>query len=212
MKRIILSAFVLFSTGALFAQQEETESGKGFKKENLFTGGGVTLSFSNVSTVLGATPHFGYSLTKWLDAAVGVNVNYISERDNPNVLDKVRQTIVGPISFVRIFPVNFLFVQAQYEHSFISQKIIPGPYSNSLINAGLFPYKIKTTSDVNSLLVGGGYTSGRSPGNNTFYYLSIMFDVLGQQNSPYLDNFQRTLPIIKAGINVGLFQGKNRNR
>jgi hypothetical protein len=54
--------------------------------------------------------------------------------------------------------------------------------------------------------VGAGYTQGRIPGNNGFFYLSVLFDVSGNKNSPYTDNYGRTIPIIRAGINIPLFK------
>src|SRR4051794_26675070 len=68
---------------------------KGFKRENLFTGGGVNASFSSYITVLGATPHFGYSLTNWADVAVVLNYDYIAQKDfgGYGAGDKARQTV-----------------------------------------------------------------------------------------------------------------------
>ncbi len=177
------------------AQDEGEENNGGFKKENLFTGGNVIASFYTGGTVLGVSPHFGYSITNWLDVAASLNFIYTGERDQYDY--KFRQTNIGPGAFVRIFPVNFLFAQAQYEHNFQTLKIIP-PGSSS--------YKIK--EDVNSLLLGAGISSGREPGNNTYYYFSVMFDALQLKNSPYLDSYGRLIPVIRAGFNIALFQGR----
>ena len=81
MKKI--SIIVLFGAMVLSAQaqndkKDEEEKTGGFKKENLFTGGGVTLSFSNYTTVLGASPVFGYSINRFIDAGVLFNYNYLS--------------------------------------------------------------------------------------------------------------------------------------
>ncbi len=111
MKKIILA--LLFSpllSTALLAQDEE-EKGGGFNKENLFTGGSVTLSFFNGQTVLGANPIFGYKLTNWLDAGVAFNVQYATARDNYAFDDRIKQTILGPGVFARIYPVSMIFLQ-----------------------------------------------------------------------------------------------------
>ncbi|MCB0715511.1 MAG: hypothetical protein KDC06_05780, partial [Chitinophagaceae bacterium] len=77
------------------------------------------------------------------------------------------------------------------------------------------------TLDDNSVLVGGGYWQGRNPGSNTFYYVSVLFDVIKNENSPYVnvavDNISgrksiRAVPLIRAGVNIGLFEGRNRRR
>ena len=191
-------------TSACYAQEEEkdTENKKFFKKENLFTGGTLNVSFYRGTTALGISPFFGYSLNKYADVAASMSVNYISQRDYNVYGDKLRQTIYGPGAFVRIFPVKFLFAQGQYEHNFIKYKYIPASNSgqpNETFNL-----------DANSFLVGGGFANGRGQGNS-YYYISILWDVLKNKNSPYLDNLGRALPQIRAGYNIALFQGKRNN-
>ncbi|MCW3090604.1 MAG: hypothetical protein JWP81_1673 [Ferruginibacter sp.] len=204
MKKLMLSV-IFFSCVFIGKAQDEDdreESTGGFKKENLFTGGNVNASFFNGTTALGVTPYFGYSITNWLDAAVSLNFNYISQRDVYTYGDKERQTIVGPGAFVRVFPVKFLFAQAQFEHNFLTQKYIQAPNSSYT--------RDKFTTDVNSLLLGIGYASGREAYNKSYYYISLSFDVLKLANSPYVDNLQRGIPIINAGFNIALFQGGGR--
>lgn len=175
---------------------------KGFKKEKLFTGGSVSAGFSSYSTVLGVAPQFGYSLTDWLDAGVTLNLNYTSQRDYNYGGDKLRQTVYGPGAFVRLFPVKFLFASAQYEYNIIHLKYVPAP------NSGYTPDKYNLNA--NSLLIGGGYAGGKEKGNNTYYYISVSWDIYGDKNSPYIDGYGRSNPIIRAGYNIGLFQGRRR--
>lgn len=202
MKKIICMALISVASFPVFAQDRNGENGGGvFKKENLFTGGSVTASFFNGSTVLGVSPYFGYSLNKFIDLAVSLNFNYISQRDFVEYGDKVRQTIFAPGAFARLFPVRFLFGEAKFEHNFIRLKYIPAPNS--------FRTKDIRKVEANSLLVGGGYTSGRYPGNNTYYYLTILWDMTRSANSPYVDNLGRSIPIITAGYNIALFQGRH---
>ncbi|MEO8720053.1 MAG: hypothetical protein ABI297_03485 [Ginsengibacter sp.] len=177
---------------------ENTEVRKnGFQKNKLFTGGSANVGFSSGTTMLGITPQLGYSLTNWLDAGISFNLNYVSQRDY-NSTDKIRQTTYGPGAFVRLFPVNFLFAAAQYEYNIIQQKYIGiGTTQKNSVNA-------------NSFLIGGGYAGGRERGGNTYYYFSVMWDIAGDQYSPYVDQYKRANPVIRAGYNIGLFQGKNR--
>ena len=199
MKKIFLLLFMTGFSIAIFAQRDSSEEKTGgFQKDKLFTGGDLTVSFYTGGTTLGISPYFGYSITHWLDAAVSLNFIYQGRKDIYNY--KYRQTNVGPGAFIRLFPIDFLYVQAQYEHNFINYKEIPP--------GGGTTYKGKL--DVNSLLLGAGYSSGRSEGSNTYYYLSVMFDVAQQLRSPYVDNYGRLIPIIKAGFNIGLFQGRQR--
>lgn len=201
-KTMMALVLALMVTGAVAQKEKKEEKKTKFKMDNLFTGGSVTASFFNGTTLLGVSPYFGYSLNKYLDVAASINFNYTSQRDNLEYGDKARQTVFGPGAFVRIYPVSFIFAQAQYEHNFIRIKYIPatnGTYLPSINHA-----------DANSFLVGGGYTSGRSEGENTFYYLSILWDIAGSPQSPYVDGLGRSFPIIRAGYNIGLFQGRHR--
>jgi len=211
MKKIFFSVALVVVSAVLFAQDKEDED-KGFKKENLFTGGSVTLSFFNGSTIIGANPIFGYKLADFVDAGIVTNFISTSQRDYLEFDDKVKQTVYGGGIFTRLYPVNFLFLQGQFEHNFINLKYTPA-------SSSYLPYK--ETKDVNSFLVGGGYCQGRQPGSNTFYYVAILFDVIKNENSPYVNvavdpNTNRTsvraAPLIRAGFNIGLFEGRNRRR
>lgn len=202
MKNILL-CLILFAANNVFCQDKNDDEKAGFDKERLFTGGSLNVSFGNSQTVLGITPQFGYSLTDWLDAGVVFNFTYSSLRDY-SYGDKLRQTVYGPGAFIRVFPVNFLFASAQFEHNFLTSKYIP---------SGSSPYMSETyRADANSLLIGGGYAGGRQKGNNTYYFFSVSWDILGDKNSPYLDQYGRANPVIRAGYNIGLFQNNGRRR
>src|SRR4026208_1951428 len=112
MALLFTSLFVSVCINAQDKEDEETK--KGFKKENLFTGGSISLAFYNNTFLIGASPVLGYSLTSWIDAGIGVNYNYTSYRDYNFVFnDKLRQTVYGGGIFARIYPVRFLFAQIQ---------------------------------------------------------------------------------------------------
>ena len=127
MKKAIIVLLLLPGFYSSMAQDEKDlkeEKKGGFKKENLFIGGDITLGFSNLYTALGASPYFGYSLNKYLDVAASFNFTYTSQRDIVFYGDKVRQTQYGPGAFVRVYPLKFLFAQAQFEHNFIKFKYL----------------------------------------------------------------------------------------
>ena len=186
---VVLVATSLVNTA--IAQDEEEKKQGWFKKENLLTGGTLNLQFGNRFTSLGLSPYFGYSVNKYLDVAASINFNYTSERYDFTT-EKLRQTIYGPGAFVRIFPVKFLFAQAQYEFNILQAKYIPG---NNLPNQ-----KYKT--DAHSFLIGPGYAGGRGEGSKSFYYISVMWDIGNNFNSPYKDNQERAVPIFRAGYNI----------
>jgi len=187
---------------AFVAQSQDSTEQKGFKKDHLFTGGSVSLSFGDGSFLAGVNPVLGYNLTKWLDAGIAINYTYASYRDYQVFNDKLRQSIYGGGVFTRVFPVRFLFVQGQVEHNFIRLKYLPPP------GGGISEIQ---SQQANSFLVGAGYTTGRFPGGGPYGYFAILFDVGDSPYSPYKDGANRSIPIIRAGINVPLFQGKRNN-
>jgi hypothetical protein len=200
MKKLICFSFFILFGYASFAQSDSTEQ-HGFRKENLFTGGNINLGFGTGSFSIGVGPMFGYSVTKWLDAGIAINYAHFTQKDYP-VANKYIQNVYGGGPFLRIFPVRFLFAQAQFEHNFIDQKI---KYANGNPTDALHV-------ESNSFLVGAGYTSGRLTGSDrsAYGYLSILFDVMNDANSPYKDNTNSKQPVIRGGIIVPLFQGKRR--
>src|SRR5258705_6457375 len=107
------------------AQGKEEKSKTPFK-ENLFTGGSISLAFYNNTFLVGGSPVLGYSITNWADLGIVVNYNYTSYRDYNYVFnDKIKQYVYGGGGFVKLYPARFLFAQAQYEYNFIKQKFIP---------------------------------------------------------------------------------------
>ena len=205
MKKIIWTACIILFALHANAQDEE-KSEPFFKKENLFAGGTLNLGFGNQTTSLGIAPFFGYSFNRYIDLAICPGISYISIRDYNNDLgSKLRQTVYGPGCFVRLFPVNFLFAQAQYEYNFIRYHYIPSGNQN--------PADERLKLDAHSLLVGGGFASGRDFSHQkSYYYFSILWDIGESINSPYKDGLDRAVPIIRAGYNIALFQGKQRQR
>lgn len=204
MKKVVIVFALISSFCTVWAQDEEKGTGEkrgGFNKENMFVGGNINLGFSNSSTVLGLSPYVGYSLNKYLDVAFSANVSYTSVRDYNEYGDKIRQTIYGPGAFVRVYPFRFVFAQAQYEFNLINYRYIPA--KNSL---NYLPFR--ENLNASSLLVGGGYAGGREGVGSSFYYFSVMWDVSRSKNSPYVDELRRALPVIRAGYNIALFQGR----
>jgi hypothetical protein len=208
----LLSGIAISSFAQDKKDEKEEPAKKGFRKENLFTGGGLTVSFSNYTTVLGASPVLGYSINKWIDAGIVFSFNYASDRHatyydpyyNSYIVtdDKLKQTLYGPGIFARVYPIKFAFIQLQGEENFISQK---------LIHANGSPTENNTVS-APSFLVGAGYCNGREGKGSLFYYISILADIAKNKNSPYVEQLAsgkvNVLPIIRAGLQVPLFQGK----
>lgn len=196
-KKWTLMLALAFSGLAAFSQDEEQPSRGGFKKENIFSGGSVSLSFGSNSFLVGANPVLGYKIAEWVDAGVAINYQYTSFRNYNVIDDKLRQNIYGGGVFTRLYPVNFLFGQIQAEHNFFTLKYI--------FPDGSTPEKQKTSA--NSLLVGAGYTQGRIPGvNDGFFYLAVLWDIADNDISPYKNAAGNPVPVFRAGLNLYLFK------
>ena len=196
MRKILLFIAILFFS--LTTRAQETKNRKQPGIENFFVGGSVSLGLGifNRQFIAGLHPHFGYTLAKWIDVAMVLNFEYSSIRDEFN--DKYHNTTYGTGAFIRIYPVNFLFLQAEPEYNFIDLKYIPdqGNIQKLKINAP-------------SLLIGAGYVTERED-KNTFSYISLLIDVLKDPNSPYIDGNGRFIPVIRAGLNIGLRKKQKR--
>ena len=185
------------------AQGEEEKEKIPFKQK-LFTGGSIALAFYSNTFLVGASPVFGYSITNWADLGIVINYNYTVYRDYYVFDDRLKQQNYGGGGFVKLYPIRFLFATAQWEYNFLRLKYIPPN------NSGI---EQKDKAEASSFLVGGGYTTGRQGrGGNPHYYLAILFDISNNPGSPYTDAYGRTIPIIRGGVQIPLFQGGGRNR
>ena len=204
MKSNYILILILVVSLCAAAQTEKKEEKRDWKT-NLFTGGTVSLGFFNNTFLIGANPVFGYSFTNWADWGLQLNYTYNAIRNydyNGVIISRQRETIYGGGSFLRLYPVRFLFAQVQVEHNFVRQKNIP-------LNGPTDSWK----GDASSFLIGGGYTTGRiGRGEGPFYYLSILADISGNALSPYTDAYGRAIPVFRAGLQIPLFQGNASRR
>jgi len=176
------------------------DGGNGFKKANLFVGGSLNLGYSGYDFNVGGAPEIGYSLNRYLDAGLLVNLNYTSERADPSGYynDDVRQRYFtyGVGAFARVYPIRFLFFQVEPEYNWTHASIrsfATGESSSGNINAASF-------------LLGVGYGQ-RIVGRSNFY-IALMFDALKNEGSPYLDFNNNPIPVIKAGFDIYLHPGR----
>lgn len=204
MKRFFLITIACGFLSVARAQADDIAKTHSFKVENLFTGGDLNLGYYSGVTQLGLSPQLGYSVTQWLDAGIVLGFTYTSQHDNYG--NTLRQTLFGPGAFARLFPIDFLFASVQFEHNFLRQKYIPA--------SGELPDILSVGA--NSLLLGLGYASGKQGINSPYYYFSVSIDVLDNPYSPYRDVVpgpnggyvvNDIIPVIKAGVNIPLFQG-----
>ena len=193
-----LIAFILLAVSvSSSAQQNDVDERKGkFKKENIFLGSSLNLGLANRSFNLGLNPEIGYSITKWLDAGVALNINYFSQNASEFSSIRLRNFNYGGGTFLRIWPVSFLHIQVQPEFNWISSSqkdVLTNQTGNYNYNAG-------------SLLVGVGY--GTRVLGSHYSYVTLMIDVLQNRNSPYRDQYNDPLPVFRAGFGIYLKPAK----
>ena len=202
MKKVFLCLLILISVKVLNAQDNYDNNNnndyesKGFKKENVFLGGSISLGFGSGNFGVGANPEIGYSLSQWLDGGVVFNLNYNSQRyyDAYSGADigKVSSFNYGAGVFVRAYPVNFLFVQLQPEENWINY------------NTKDFSTNIHLKSKVNAASLIGGIGYSQRVVTQGSYFFMIGLDLLTNENSPYRDSYNHALPIIRGGFDVYL--------
>jgi hypothetical protein len=194
-KYCLITLFFLAFVG-VSAQTSVDEDGRGMKKQNMFFGANLNLGFANRSFNIGVNPEFGYSLTRWLDAGIAANFNYFSQNATDFSSIRFRNINYGAGVFTRIWPVNFLFLQVQPEYNWINSA------QRNVVTQQAFKYKYSAES----LLVGIGYGS-RLIGSS-YTYFTLMMDVLQNPNSPYRDQFNDPLPVIRAGFGIYLHSAR----
>ncbi|MEI8074359.1 MAG: hypothetical protein WCH78_06390 [Bacteroidota bacterium] len=197
MRIFLFLIFIFVLSNCFLAQGQATDPEKGkFKKENIFLGTGLNLGFANKSFNVGLNPEIGYSITKWLDAGISLNLNYFSQNPSDYSNTKYENFSYGGGSFLRIWPVNFFNIQIQPEYNWINST------QKTLSNNNSYKYNYQA----GSLLVGVGYGSHFI--GNRYSYVTLMMDVLQNPNSPYRDQFNDPIPIFRAGFGMYLKPSK----
>src|SRR6202008_5034516 len=105
----------------------------------------------------------------------------------------------GAGSFLRLYPLNFIFLQVQPEHNWTTIKI------KDVYNTGSSETFYQESS---SVLAGVGYAN-RVVGQNNFYIL-VMMDLMHDINSPYRNLQNQASPIIRTGFDFYLKKSRKK--
>jgi hypothetical protein len=192
MKKLIVNTLlVLLAPLALLAQEEQEEPKEGFQKEKMFVGGYFGLTFGDY-TLINISPQVGYRFNKVLAAGLGINGQYVSFKDWDSNGDpyKTNEGIIGLNVFGRVYPIPQLMLQVQPEVNYRFGKYTyyeESPAQEYKMDAVIVP----------SLLMGGGVIV--PAGGKGALVVSIMYDVLQHDNSPYGNQ-----PVYSFGVNIGL--------
>ena len=188
---------MLALSGTFAFAQDESEETHGFKKENIFVGGGIGLGIGGWSGGfnVGANPEVGYSIASWLDAGISTNLNYFSYRAEVNNGIRQRSFNYGAGVFTRLYPFGGFFVQALPEYNWINTNLKDMRYGST-------GERLRIKEQAPSLLLGVGYGT-RNVGSSNFFTV-IMFDVGDNSSSPYIDSYRSKLPVLRTGFNIYL--------
>ncbi len=163
-------------------------------RNRLFLGGSLGLGAGTNMFSIGASPEIGYTLEKWVDVGLLLNFNYTSQSADPfyNNNIRLRTFNYGGGPFVRLYPIDFIFIYGGAEQNWIK-------YSEKDMNTGR-----SSSATVNALsLIGGvGYTQRVIGSMN--YYIMVGADFRNDRYSPYRNYTNSAIPIVRAGFNVYL--------
>ncbi|HVI46610.1 MAG TPA: hypothetical protein VM802_17160 [Chitinophaga sp.] len=190
--KYLLAAFFILATGQLATAQyykTDTSVRKGFDPTRLIVGGSLGMVFGDYTNV-NVSPLVGYRFNDYIAAGISINGQYGSMRTrdwNDRTLQRDQYTIFGGGVWGRVYPVPMLFVHVQPEYNYVSQKttVYVDPKNTYKSNYG-----------VPSLLLGAGYT--QSVGGRVGVGISIMYDVIQDNRSPYRSNI-----IYRVGAGLG---------
>ncbi len=221
-----LTLLSFFMMSIANAQKDNLNTKNVFSKENAFVGGNFTLPLlqllqggNSQNIMIGANPHFGYTVGNNVDVAAVVNIQSnkfeVSENSILNLINNratAKVSILGLGAFARLNVLDVAYIQIQPEVNRITKK-----ETTYNINGIALPQAtiVKSSIIKPSFLIGAGYKRGLATGK-TFYYVSIMYDVLSE-NSPYsngilsIANNNKSTPIfLRAGFNVMLSDLKKK--
>jgi len=211
MKHIIWVLLVFVGISCACAQDVYTSSGKpgyhkktkkvkGYDPSKLVVGGGFTAGFADGYVAAGISPIVGYRFTDHFLAGVGLGYLYSQSPDPefspPNwpstYYDK--ESLVSPNLWAHYYVWRGLYIAGTFEYNFIwlSQ---PDAYYDQYGNPYIQQDKLNVA--VPCLLIGPGF---KMPlGGRVSAFGELLYDVLQQPNSPYLNQ-----PVIRFGIAAGI--------
>lgn len=194
MKRLLLCLLLLGGIHAAHAQyyKTDTASRKGFDPSRLMIGGSLGLVFGDYTNI-NVSPLVGYRLSDLFAAGININAQYAAERQkdwNGETVYRYQYTVFGGGVWGRVYPLDMIFVHAQPEYNYVSEKFTDYTFNPKQTS--------KSSYGVPSLMLGGGYSQPIGEGYSSFYIM-VLYDVIQDVRSPYQNR-----PQIQVGFNVGL--------
>lgn len=153
-----------------------------FSSDSIYYGGNLGLQLSSGGSLVDISPNAGYKFNKYVSLGTQIIFTNISQRYNGFTY---RYMFYGGGAFIRIKPLNFLFLQAEYDILSVPDAFAVGSTK-------------RTIADVN--LAGIGLRN--QIGENSCYYLLAMYEFIPTPNSPYTYGPFNSPLVFRAGFNV----------
>lgn len=185
-KYFLLGIFAFLMLTTVVAQNNRPMKARGPKpkiawKDSIYYGGNVGLQFSTNGSLLDLSPNVGYKFNKVFSVGLQGIFTNLSIRNNAYTY---RYMLYGGGAFIRVKPLNFLFLQAEYD-------ILSVPDNFSIVSSK------RTIADVN--LAGIGLRN--QMGENSCYYFLLMYEFVPTPNSPYTNGPFGPL-VYRGGFNI----------
>jgi hypothetical protein len=174
---------------------------KGFDKDKLIFGGGLGLSFGDVTSIAVA-PTIGYRITDDFAAGIGLGFQYYRVKDFFEVYNgtgyeyfPLKSTFFYPSVWARYVVFRNFFVHTEFEYDLQHFKVYDA-YIDP--NTGLFGAPTSHSIDYKSpaLLVGAGIRQPIS--DRASFVLIALYDVIQNKYSPYRNRID-----FRIGLNIG---------
>lgn len=181
------------SSGARTTVPKKPTKPKGFDPQRLIFGGGLGLSFGDVTSI-GVAPIIGYRITENFAGGVGLGYQYLRVKDYIYIQGTnydYKTNLISPSVWLRHIVFSNFFAHAEYEHNFMTftdYRFDPNGSGN------IESYKLKYNSP--ALLLGAGF---RQPvTENSSFIVLALYDVIQDKYSPYYNRLD-----FRFGFNVG---------
>jgi hypothetical protein len=211
----LLGLLCLLLAGTAVAQTTYTSSGrrvtankrntreKGFDPQRLIVGGGLGLSFGDV-TAVAVSPIIGYRITDHFAAGIGLGFQYYRVKDYFEVNNAVagnyeyyplKSTFFYPSVWTRYIIYKNFFAQVEAEYDMQHFKVYKTDSDPASSTYGQ-PISYKINFNSTAVLVGAGL---RQPvTERSSLVLLAMYDLIQDDYSPYLNRID-----FRVGFNVG---------
>ncbi len=187
-KYLSLTLFVFLTSFIGFSQTNRPMKSRSDKpkiawKDSLYYGGNLGLQLTGNGSLIDISPNVGYKFNKY--ASVGIQGIFTNITFRQSQSFTYKYMFYGAGAFVRIKPLNFLFLQAEYD-------VLSVPDNFALSTTK------RTIADVS--LAGLGLRNEMGP--NSCYYLFLMYEFSPTPNSPYSNGPFNSPLVYRAGFNI----------